>query len=126
MAKTVTIQLLDPIEGFPQPGQRVESITLKEPNGALFMELGEPRIQVGFGEHGYFLEQPQVINAYLQRLMEGDHGSMLLPLMSLTDTMELKEQLFRFFYNGIFRRISRDKAISSSSSTSSPQTKPTG
>ena len=96
------IRLTAPIEAF---NRQITTVALREATGALFMRLGEPRIAVvnGDGSGGYFVEQPQVISAYLDRLLsiEGDDDaavkSVVLAKLSLVDAMALKRALFLGF-----------------------------
>ena len=96
------IKLTTPVEAF---NRRYTEVTLREPTGALFLRLGEPRIPVLSGESGgyYFVEQAPIINAYLEKLVSVDDNndiavtSAVLSQISLADAARIKEALFRFF-----------------------------
>jgi hypothetical protein len=94
------IKLTTPVEAF---NRNYAEIALREPSGALFMRLGEPRIGVVSSEGGgYFVEQQQVISAYLDKLLsiDGEDAaakSVVLAQLSLVDAIALKRALFSFF-----------------------------
>ena len=95
------VRLTSPIEAF---GKTYSEISLKEPSGALYMRLGEPRIAVlnAEGGGGYFVEQPTIISAYLDKLImiEGDDAaakSVVLSQLSLADAIAVKRALFLRF-----------------------------
>ncbi len=92
------IKLVKPIEAF---GRRITEIALKEPTGALFSRLGQPRIPIynQSAGSGYFVERDDVITSYLEKLMDMDFAEtgVVLQQLSLTDMMELRETLFGFF-----------------------------
>ena len=94
MPETKTITLLVPIEHH---GATLASLELREPSGALYAQLGEPRILVRTAAGGYWVEQPDTIKRYLDRLIVHQDGAVLLGLMSMPDVMRLKEELFGFF-----------------------------
>jgi hypothetical protein len=95
MAKTIKIELVDAIQWHGQP---LAAIELKEPTGAQYADLGEPRLIVRLADGGgYWIEQPTVIRAYLERCIAHEGGADLLSLMSLADAMRVKEQLIGFF-----------------------------
>ena len=90
-----TIKLTKPISIH---GQTLLTLTLKEPRGLDYIELGEPRLAVRMADGGYYLvEQPAVVKAYLDRCIDHDAGDFLIALMSLADAQNLKAALFDFF-----------------------------
>jgi hypothetical protein len=96
---SVTLKLETPVTAF---GRSYDAITLKEPTGGLYARLGEPRIGVYNDKtnSGYVIEQPAVINQYLDRLVDiGDAAAQtsVLSEMSLVDMKRLKDALFSFF-----------------------------
>lgn len=97
------IPLATPIEAF---NRKITEVSLKEPTGALFMRLGEPRVAVVTSEANswYFVEQPSVINAYVDRLLiveDGDAATtaVVISQLSLVDALSVKRALFSFFDN---------------------------
>jgi hypothetical protein len=111
MATTVTIALLNPIEHH---GATLSNLELREPSGALYAQLGEPRILVRNSEGGYYVEQTDVIRKYLDKLIVHQDGAILLSLMSMADVMRVKEELFGFFAVAEAKTIAQ-RATSSSS-----------
>lgn len=96
---SIIIKLDTPVEAF---NSKIETIELKEPTGGLYARIGEPRLGVYNDKsgHGYFVEQPDVINQYLDRLVDvGDSAatSVVLSSLSITDMKRLKGALFSFF-----------------------------
>jgi hypothetical protein len=88
-------------------GKMMAEITLKEPSGGLYIKLGDPRVLVfNASGSGYWVEQNEVIKAYLEQLIESEIqlGADVVNLLSLEDTMELKEALFGFFSSAAERR----------------------
>lgn len=94
MPETKTITLLVPIEHH---GATLASLELREPSGALYAQLGDPRIVVQTKDGGYYVEQTEVVKRYLDKLIVHQDGSVLLTLMSMPDVMRLKQELFSFF-----------------------------
>ena len=94
MPATKTIELAQP---FEHHGATVTHVELKEPSGALYAQLGDPRIVVQTKDGGYYVEQTEVVKRYLDKLIVHQDGSVLLTLMSMPDVMRLKQELFGFF-----------------------------
>jgi hypothetical protein len=92
------IKLSTPIDVF---GRSVTEITLREPRGGLYLRLGDPRLLVSSSDRGgYYVEQPEVIKAYLDALVEPVGSAEQLAIftgLSLADQMRLKWELFGFF-----------------------------
>jgi hypothetical protein len=80
-------------------------LELREPTGGLYIKLGDPRLLV-FNPtgSGYWIEQPEVIRAYLEALVKHELGSDVINLLCLEDAMALKEALFAFFTGAAERR----------------------
>jgi hypothetical protein len=79
-------------------GKKSPEIDLKEPSGALYVKLGDPRLLVfNPSGSGYWIEQNEVIKAYLEALIDHPLGGDVVNLLSLRDVMALKETLFDFF-----------------------------
>lgn len=90
-----TIKLTSPIQWH---GETLTTLTLKEPRGRDYIDLGEPRLIVRMTDGGFYLvEQPAVIKAYLDRCIDHEAGDFLLTPLSLTDAQNLKSALFDFF-----------------------------
>jgi hypothetical protein len=113
----VKVKLTKPVEIFNKPVREVE---LKEPTGGVYVKLGEPRILVfNASGSGYFIEQPDVIKAYLDRQIEHEAGGeFVMGMLCLEDAITLKEALFSFFSDAT-SRISARKVTSSSSDSKS-------
>lgn len=114
--RKVTIDLAEPVELF---GQRIARLTLREPGGAAYSQLGEPCTPV-FGQSGsvFVAEQPSVIRAYLEQQIEVDDAAALLNLLSLQDYKTLKETLLGFFRDAEANLATRKPTNSSSASAS--------
>jgi hypothetical protein len=115
-----TVPLVRP---FDIHGQTFRSLVLKEPTGGLYVKHGDPFITIWTASgSGYQVEQPDVIQAYLEELLVNDDG--LLPgysvvnLLGVEDTMALKEALFSFFTEAAARRAATRLTGSSSTSAS--------
>jgi hypothetical protein len=96
---TKTIVLEKPVTLF---GAQISEVRIKEPTGLQYLQLGEPRLAVSLGEGGYWIEQPKVIQDYLDRILDhGDgktkDGGALIALLSFTDAGAIKAALFDFF-----------------------------
>jgi hypothetical protein len=95
MADSRTIKLTKPISFH---AETLTTLTLKEPKGRDYIELGEPRLGVRLADGGYYLvDQQAVIKAYLDRCIDHEAGDFLIALMSLTDARNLKAALLDFF-----------------------------
>ena len=116
MAKVETITLVRPIEVF---NKQVKELRLKEPTGAQYIKIGEPRIVVRTAAGGgYYVEQTEEIKAYLDVCVDHELQSEILSLLSLTDAMEVKKTLLNFFESAEATRIARRLTNSSSGSGS--------
>ena len=111
MPATKTIELAQP---FEHHGATVTHVELKEPSGALYAQLGEPRILVRNTEGGYYVEQTEIIKKYIDKLVVHQDGALLLTLMDLSDVMQIKEELFGFFAVAEAKIIARRVTSSSS------------
>lgn len=90
-----SIKLEKPLEVH---GKKSGEIELKEPSGALYVKLGDPRLLVfNPSGSGYWVEQNEIIKAYLEALIDHPLGGDVVNLLSLGDVMALKEALFGFF-----------------------------
>lgn len=111
MPATAIVKLLAP---FEHHGVTIDSVELREPSGALYAQLGDPRILVRNADGGYYVEKDDVIRRYLDRSIVHQDGSVLLGLMSMPDVMQIKEQLFLFFVAAEAKIIALRAASSSS------------
>ena len=97
-ATTITLQ--KPVSLF---GVEIREIRVKEPTGLQYLQLGDPRMPVSMGNGGgYWIEQPKIIEDYLDRVLDyGDgkakDGGALLALLSFADARAVKKALFDFF-----------------------------
>jgi len=112
------VKLTKPVEFA---GKHVVEVELKEPTGGLYIKTGEPRTLVfNSSGSGYWVEQADAIKAYFEALIVHDLGGDLINLMTLEDTMLVKEALFDFFTvaaaNVNERRAAQKSTLSSSAS----------
>ncbi len=109
---SVTVKLSKPLDLH---GKRLAEVELREPNGGLYVKLGDPRLLVfNPSGSGYWIEQNETIKAYLEELIVHELGGDLVNLMTLEDTMAVKETLFRFFTDAANRAADRKSMPSSS------------
>jgi len=102
MAETKTarnkrhVKLTKPIEWF---GRKLAEIELREPTGAEYVRLGDPRVLVySQTGAGYFVEQNEVIEQYLDVCIALDGGgAAVMSQLSLQDAMAVKMELLGFF-----------------------------
>jgi hypothetical protein len=95
MPKTIMVKLLDRIDWHNFPVIEVE---IKEPTGALFATLGEPRVAVQLpGGAGYWVEQTAILSRYADQCIAHEGGADLIRLMSLRDVMQVKDTILGFF-----------------------------
>lgn len=100
------ISLAKPIETF---GKKCAEIELREPSGYLYIKLGDPRLLVfNPSGSGYWIEQPEIIRAYFETIIDHEMGADVISLLSLEDAMALKEGLFSFF-TGAAERLAKSK-----------------
>jgi hypothetical protein len=117
MAETRAIKLSRPISWH---GEMLTTLTLKEPKGSDYVELGEPRLLVRQGDGFYFVDQPHIVKAYLERCIDHEAGNFLLALMSLRDTQKTKAALLDFFTDATEAAGASPSQTSSGASASSP------
>jgi hypothetical protein len=102
-----TVVLEKPVTLF---GAQISEVRVNEPTGLQYLQLGDPRMAVSMGDGGgYWIEQPKVIQDYLERILDhGDgrskDGGSLLALLSLADVKAIKGALFGFFLPASARR----------------------
>lgn len=94
-----TIKLEKPVTLF---GAQIHEVHVKEPTGLQYLQLGDPRLAVSLGEGGYWIEQPKIIQDYLDRVLDyGDgkvkDGGAVVALLSFADVRAIKGALFEFF-----------------------------
>ena len=95
MPKSITISLDTPLTSHDGP---VRSIVLREPNGADYIDLGEPFILTQTKDGGFYhVELDSVIKAYVERCLVEPKEPLLLRQMSLTDAMKVREAIGNFF-----------------------------
>jgi hypothetical protein len=111
------IPLEKPITLF---AKEIASIELREPTARDYAQLGEPRLIFHSPEGGGFaLEQPDVIRQYLERCIVHDSTDAVIALMSLSDMIAIKGELFDFFGDAVARATAQWSRLSSSESTRS-------
>jgi len=100
-----TIKLAKPVKFHDK---LLEEIELKEPSGGLYVKLGDPRVLVfNASGSGYWVEQNETIGAYLEACVVHEMGAHIISLLTLEDTMALKEELFGFFSDAGARRAAK-------------------
>ena len=110
------VTLSKPIE---LAGKRLTEVELKEPNGGLYVRIGDPRTLVfNASGSGYYVPQQEAIKAYFEELIVHDLGGDLLNFLSLEDTKALQEILLLFFSDADARVAARKLTPSSSASAS--------
>ncbi len=113
---SVKVKLAHPFKYFDK---MVTEIELKEPTGALYTRLGEPRtIVYNASGSGYFVDQADVIRAYLEALVVHELGADVFNFIALEDAKALKEALLDFFLVAETRLIAQRQTASSSASAS--------
>jgi len=114
------IKLIEPVTAYERT---FTEIVLREPRGALFMRLGQPRLPVTNFTAGsaYYVEREEVVREYLLALIVVEQGDNTVPYaegilakVSLTDALQLKEALFGFFDQAAQRIAARRQESSSS------------
>lgn len=96
-----TIKLSSPIKGMH--GESVSSVMMREPRYRDYMDLGSPVVWMQLpGGGGYEQETEGVTRAWIERLCDIDPN--LLEQLSLADTLELRNQVMRFFREARERR----------------------
>lgn len=118
MSKSVTIKLKNPIVGH---GGQVTEVTLREPKGFEYVELGEP-ISYAMAKDGLVVhaQNNEAIRGYLGYCLSAQGAdALLLEQLSLVDMMEIKAALLDFF-GGAQSQRSKPSASSSPSASSAP------
>lgn len=106
------IQLATPITLF---GKTLDRLELREPKGGEYIAIGEPRVLVYTPSgSGYWVEQPGVLQKYVEKCILHELGEDIIHLLSLDDAMELKESIVGFFVDAAARRAARKSTVSSS------------
>jgi hypothetical protein len=89
------ITLDEPVLWFDK---MVREVTVKEPNSALYIELGEPSIWARSASGAVFsIEQPETIRRYLDVALDVDNGSAFLGAIPLSDGRRIKAAFLSFF-----------------------------
>jgi hypothetical protein len=116
----VVVKLARP---FPWPGasgdmRQVTELVIREPDGKMYAELGEPRVLVYKENGGYYVDNASVINAYMQRMIKHDLGADVLNFLTLEDAKAVKEAVLSFFMAAEAKLLARRSMASSSASGS--------
>lgn len=119
MPKSVTIKLKNPIVGH---GGQVTEVTLREPKGFEYVELGEP-ISYAMAKDGLVVhaQNNEAIKGYLGYCLSAQGADALLfeSQLSLVDAMAIKAALLDFF-GGAQSQLAKPSASSSPSASSAP------
>jgi hypothetical protein len=95
MGTNKTIQLTSPIELH---GQIFKELAFKEPTGAQYLDLGEPKTLVKTKDNSLFWsENDFAIARYLEVCAGGEFGPVLVKSLSLADARKAKEIILSFF-----------------------------
>lgn len=79
----------------------ITELTIKEPTGQQYIDLGEPRTPVFSADNsGYWVEIPEKIKQYLDLCIEHEGGSLVLAQANIADARKIKAALLRFFTEG--------------------------
>jgi hypothetical protein len=112
IARNKKIKLATPIVWFDK---KVAEIELREPTGGEYVRLGDPRVLVRSQTgSGYFVEQNEVIEKYLDACIALDGAGSVMSKLALTDAMAVKMAMLDFFVAA----AARTAATSSTSSSS--------
>lgn len=95
MAKTQAINLGEPVVTHTGP---IKELVFREPRARDFFELGEPFAYARNPDGTvYSAENADVINKYIERLLEKPNDPLVLAQVSLVDAMRIKETVLGFF-----------------------------
>jgi len=76
----------------------ISELEFKEPTGAIFLDLGEPRIlSKSKDDILYLIDNDAVIKDYMHRCVMGEHGQTLLHMLNLKDARAARELVLSFF-----------------------------
>jgi hypothetical protein len=93
--REMKIALEEPVQWF---GKYVREVTLKEPNSAQYIEIGEPSIWARSASGAIFsIEQPEAIRLYLDIALDVENGSSFLAAIPLSDGRRIKAAFLNFF-----------------------------
>lgn len=111
-----TISLSQPIKGHN--GEQIGSVTLREPKYRDYMDLGLPVTWVTINAEGGGFEQEaaSLIGAWIERLADIDPN--FLELLSLADSLELRDAVIGFFREARARKAPKSSTNSGASSSS--------
>lgn len=114
--KTITVTLLDPVDVH---GLQRE-VVFKEPNAALFMDLGDPVrwVRSSAGDVTA-MEVDETLRSYMERCVQAPFNPVALGLLSLADAMLCREEFLRFFAEARARMLSAQQRSSASTSNGS-------
>lgn len=95
MGKTITIDLVEPIEAH---GKLLRQVVLREPRGADYFSLGDPFV-IARNPDGTFFEvvNEATVRAYIDRLAEEPNAS-LLGTIGMADAIKLRQAILDFSY----------------------------
>jgi hypothetical protein len=106
------VKLATPIVWFEK---KVTEIELREPTGGEYVRLGDPRVLVRAQTgSGYFVEQNEVIEKYLDACIMLDGGGTIMNLLGLEDAMAVKMAMLDFFLAAAAKTAARNSTPSSS------------
>ena len=94
MAKTVTVELSEPLIGHKGP---IQVIVLREPKAAEYWEYGEPTRLAYTNGFGVKIENDEAIKAYIEAVVTEPKDPLLLGQLNLKDARAVKKALLGFF-----------------------------
>jgi hypothetical protein len=91
-----SMKLLTPVELH---GKTYSELSFKEPSADQFLDLGDTHslIKLEGGENYMQVENPKVLRSYTEASVQGEHGPVLLRLLSLADAKAARELVMSFF-----------------------------
>lgn len=112
MPRTVDIDLKHPFAGH---GGMVNKVTLREPTGRDFVELGEPSVLTRTANGTLVsVENDAAVRGYIERCVVEPDVLLTLAATSLVDMIAIKRAVLNFFLDARLA-LSADSASSSSS-----------
>ncbi len=76
----------------------IREVTVREPNSAQYIEIGEPSIWARSASGAVFsIEQPEAIRRYLNVALDVENGSAFLAAIPLSDGRRIKAAFLNFF-----------------------------
>jgi hypothetical protein len=99
MAKTIPVELSEPITLFDKP---IKAIEVVEPTGSQFLDHGEPQLTARTADGAFYMvEDREAIRSYVKACITIDgkheHAGALVSLLGLGDMKKIKSAVLSFF-----------------------------